>query len=101
MNLPAFHPQPAATTEDTNLPPVLIFELLLKRTLMDGTSSLQQLMKETKLDFVVVRSFFRNMQKEQLCETKGMVGQDYTFSLTTKGIRAAEEAYRKNQYCGP
>jgi len=101
MNLPSFYPDPAPTAEDTGLPRGLLFELVLKRAFLEGTTTLRRLMNETKLDYGVVLGVYRNLQKEQLCDTKGMVGDDYEFSLTSRGLRMAEEAYRKNQYVGP
>ncbi len=101
MKLPSFHPEPALTLEDTGLPRGLVFELILRRTFLEGTTTLQRLIQETKLDFGVTQAIYRSMQKEQLCDTKGMIGDDYEFTLTTKGLRMAEEAYRKNQYVGP
>jgi len=97
----SFHPKPVFTIEETNLPRGLLLDLVLKRAFVEGTTTIRRLMRETKLEFEVVHSIFRSLQKEQLCEVKGLVGQDYEFSLTTHGLRMAEEAYRKNQYCGP
>lgn len=97
----SFQPQPATTVDETGLPRGLVFELILKRAFLEGTTTLRRLVTETKLGFGVVNTVFRNLQKEQLCEIKGMVGDDYELTLTTQGLRMAEEAYRKNQYCGP
>src|SRR5580658_9702639 len=101
MKLPNFQPKPATTIEDTGLPWGLIFELILKRIFLEGTTSLERLVEETKLEFEVVSSVFRRLQKDQLCEVKGLVGRNYELTLSTQGSRMAEEAYRKNQYCGP
>jgi predicted ATPase with chaperone activity len=101
VNLPNFHPAPAPTVEDTGLPWGVLFELILKRTFLEGTTTLRRLIEETRLDYGVVLAVYRNLQKEQLCDTKGMIGDDYEFTLTSKGLRMAEEAYRKNQYTGP
>ena len=97
----SFHPKPAFAIEETQLPRGLLNDLVLKRTFLEGTTTLHRLMKETKLEFDVVHTIFRSLQKEQLCEVKSLVGHDYEFSLTSQGLRMAEEAYRKNQYCGP
>ncbi len=101
MRLSTFDPQPAATVEETGLPRGLVTELILKRAFLEGTTSLLRLRAETKLEFEVVSTVFRSLQKEQFCEMKGLVGLDYEFTLTTQGRQLAEEAYRKNQYCGP
>src|SRR6185436_16587845 len=66
----------------------------------EGTASVRQLMGTSKLDYGVVLSAYRYLQKDQLCETRGTAGDDIEFGLTTKGLRRAEEAYRKNPYAG-
>ena len=40
------------------------------------------------------------MQREQLLDVRGMMGHDYEFRLTAKGVQAAEAAFRKSQYAG-
>jgi predicted ATPase with chaperone activity len=101
MDLPAFSPHPALVMEDTGLPRGLVFDLVLKHAFLDSSTTLAQLMAATKLDYGVVHAAYRYMQKDQLCETRGVVGNDPEFSLTAKGSRRAEEAYRKNPYVGP
>jgi predicted ATPase with chaperone activity len=101
MHLPAFQPKIAQNTEATGLPRGFLFELVVKHSFTEGTATLQQLSRETKLDYGVIQTVFRNMQQEQLCETKGMVGMDFEFTLTTKGMQAADAAFRKNPYAGP
>ncbi len=49
----------------------------------------------------MVNELFGSMQKEQLVETKGVVGHNYELTLTGKGLQVAEEAYRKSRYTGP
>lgn len=101
MTPATFQPKAASRIEDTGLPWNLVFELILKRILLDGTTSLQRLAQDTMLDFEVVSYVFRRLQKDQLCEVKGLVGRDYELTLSTQGVRLAEEAFRKSQYCGP
>jgi len=101
MKLPSFQPRAAGTIEETGLPRGLIFELILKRIFLEGTTSIQRLADSTRLEFEVVSSVFQRFRKEQLCEAKGLVGRDYELSLTVQGVRMAEDAYRKNQYSGP
>ncbi len=101
MKLPNFQPKAPATIEETGLPWSLVFELVLKHVFLEGTTSLQRLAEKTMLGFEVVSSVFRSLQKDQLCEVKGLVGRNYELMLTTQGMRMAEDAYRKNQYCGP
>ncbi len=101
MKLPTFQPAAASTIKETGLPPGLVFELILKRIYIEGETSLQRLAEATKLEFEIVSSVFQRLRKEQLCEAKGLVGRDYELALSAQGLRMAEDAYRKNQYCGP
>jgi predicted ATPase with chaperone activity len=101
MKLPSFQPRAAGTIEQTGLPRGLIFELILKRIFLEGTTSIQRLAESTRLEFEVVSTVFQRFRKEQLCEAKGLVGRDYELTLTAQGARMAEDTYRKNQYSGP
>jgi len=87
--------------EEIGIPRALASELLLKRVFLEGTTNLSGLINSTKLDYNVVNELFLSMHKEQIVETKGVVGHNYEFTLTSKGLQAAEEAYRKSRYAGP
>lgn len=100
-NLPEFYPQPSTGQDETGLPRGLLFELVLKQVFLDGTTTLTHLIATTKLDYTTIEELFRSMQREQLLNVKGVEGYDYEFSLTAKGLQAAEAAYRKSQYTGP
>ena len=58
-------------------------DLMLRRTYVSGHSTLQSLSQALKLSPLVLEPIFRDMRQEQLLEVKGMVGNDYTFSLST------------------
>ncbi len=101
MRSPTFRPKPVANIADTGIPRGLIGDLVLKRVFLESTSSLSGLTVSTKLDYNVVKDVFFTMQKEQLFETRAVIGHNYEFVLTSKGYRVAEEAYRKSRYSGP
>ncbi len=101
MQRPMFHPEPARTVEVTDIPRSLIFDLVLKRTFLEGVTNLSRLIGETKLDYNVIYDIFCSMQKEMIIEIKGVVGHNYEFTLSRKGLQIAEEAYRKSRYSGP
>jgi predicted ATPase with chaperone activity len=87
--------------EGIGIPRALVSELVLKRVFLEGTTTLSRLISATKLDYNVVNELFGSMQREQLVETKGVVGHNYELTLTRKGLQLAEEAYRKSRYTGP
>lgn len=101
MKPPTFRPEPARTIEATQLPRSLIFDLVLKRTFLEGITNLSRLIGDTKLDYNVIYDIFGNMQKEMIVEVKGVAGHNYEFTLSQKGLHIAEEAYRKSRYSGP
>jgi predicted ATPase with chaperone activity len=101
MMNPTFQPTPARSMEEIGIPRALAGELILKRTFLEGTTTLSGLISATKLDYNVVNEIFQGMQKEQIVEIKGVVGHNYELTLTSKGLQAAEEAYRKSRYAGP
>lgn len=101
MQRPMFHPEPARTIEVTDISRSMIFDLVLKRTFLEGATNLSRLIGETKLDYNVIYDIFCSMQKEMIIEIKGVVGHNYEFMLSRKGLQIAEEAYRKNRYSGP
>jgi MoxR-like ATPase len=98
---PRTRPVRPTTLEETGLSAATIADLILKRLYIGGATTLTRLSKHTRLDYGIVEPLFRSLQKEQLCETKGMTGHDFEVSLTARGVRAAEDAHRRNQYDGP
>ena len=101
MDLPHFCPSHALTIEETGLSRGLVVDLVLKHVFLEGATTVRQVMAATKLDYGVVLGAYRYLQKEQLSEPRGTSGDDIEFGLTAKGLRRAEEAYRKNSYAGP
>src|SRR5215470_2730538 len=95
MQQPSFLPKPVHNIDETGLARGMVLDLALKHVFTAGTATLRQLVNDTKLDYSIVLGLFRHMQKEQLVDTKGMVGDDYEFTLTSRGRSIAEEAYKK------
>jgi predicted ATPase with chaperone activity len=96
-----FRPKVAQDLDETGLPHGLILDLILKYAYFEGTLTLENLARRSKLSPPVIYSMYRHMQREQLCDTRAMVGNDYEISLSTKGRGMAEVAIRKCQYTGP
>jgi predicted ATPase with chaperone activity len=94
-------PAEAFSVEETGLPPTLVLDLVLKHAFVEGTVTLKRLTERTKLSTPIIHSLYRHLQKEHLCETRTMVGDDYEISLSAKGRGMAEVALKKSQYAGP
>jgi hypothetical protein len=87
--------------DDLGLSSTVITDLILRRAYVAGTSTLSSLSKALKLSTVVVETIFRELRQQQLIEVKGMVGNDYAFTLTNAGRSAAQERYLLSRYAGP
>src|SRR6266446_9840436 len=88
-------PAEAANIEETGLPPTLVLDLILKHAFVEGTVTLRRLSERTKLSTPIIHSLYRHLQKEHLCETRTMVGDDYEISLSAKGRGMAEVALKR------
>ena len=68
---------------------------------MHGSASLGLLHDKLKLSFPVLETVFHQFRLQQLLEVKGMVGNDYAFTLTASGRALAAERNTICQYVGP
>ncbi|HWZ29693.1 MAG TPA: hypothetical protein VNX18_00060 [Bryobacteraceae bacterium] len=96
-----FRPTQANSIEEAGLAPNLVLDLVLKHAYFEGTVTLATLAQRLKLSPSIMHSMYRQLQKEHLCETRGMVGDDYEIYLAVRGREMAELALRKSHYAGP
>ena len=54
-----------------------------------------KLMERSKLSATVIHAMYRHFQREQLCDTRSMVGDNYEISLSNKGRNMAEVALKR------
>lgn len=97
---PSFAPPVPQTTEDLHLPESLILDLVLRRLLLDGFSSLQGLSASLRLAVPIIDTAFQNLRKQRLLEVKGMIGNDYQFVLSQAGKELATDRFQISQYAG-
>jgi hypothetical protein len=97
----SFQPRDTHHLEDTGLSLSLILDLLLKYTYLEGAMTLAKLMERPSSAPPSSTLMYRHFQKEQLCDTRAMVGDDYEISLSNKGRSMAEVALKKSHYAGP
>ena len=95
-----FRPREAQSLEQAGLSFGLVLDLILKCAYLEGTVTLGMLSERTKLSLTIVHLLYRYMQKEQLCDTRLMIGNDYEISLTAKGRNMTDVAFKKSQYAG-
>jgi hypothetical protein len=97
---PFFRPSIPQTVEELGIPHPLVVDLVLRRMLLEGSSSLTGLGKSLKLSISVVESIFRHLRQQQLVEVKGMAGNDYNFVLSQAGRNFASDRFQVSQYAG-
>jgi predicted ATPase with chaperone activity len=95
-----FRPSEAHGLEQTGLAPALVVELVLRHVFFEGTTTLTKLVQRLKLSPHIIEAAYRHIYREQLCETRPMIGNDYEICLNTKGRSMAEVALKKSQYAG-
>src|SRR5688500_7412811 len=78
----AFRPAIAHTAEELGIPWALAMDIALRRISLEGLSSLTSLSSMLKLSVAAAGDIFRHFRQQQLIEVKGMIGEDYSFSLT-------------------
>jgi predicted ATPase with chaperone activity len=95
-----FTPKVPQTIEELGIPQTLVVDLVLRRLLLEGISNLQTLSKKLRLSVGILNVVFQHMRQQQLIEVKGMVGNDYTFTLSGAGKQLAAERFQITQYAG-
>ena len=97
----AFAPAVPQSYMELGIQQTIVLDLMLRRMLMEGFSNLQRLSNCLKLSMPVIDTCFRHMRQQQLVEVKGMIGNDYQFTLSQAGKQMASERFQVNQYAGP
>lgn len=96
-----YQPKEAHHLQETGLSLSLVLDLVLKYTYFEGAMTLAKMVQRSKLSSTIIHAMYRHLQKEQLCDTRAMVGDDYEISLSNKGRAMAEVALKKSHYAGP
>src|SRR5215813_7123721 len=96
----AFAPPIPQTMEELGIPLTLVTDLVVRRLLLEGFSNLQDLSKRLKVSIPIVDLVFRQLRQQQLCEVRGMIGNDYSFQLSGAGKQLASERFQISQYAG-
>jgi len=95
-----FTPSVPQTFEDLGISQSLVLDLVVRRLLLEGFSTLQQLSDKIKVSMAILNVVFQHMRSQQLVEVKGMVGNDYHFTLSQAGKLLASERFQITQYAG-
>lgn len=82
------------------MPQSLVIDLFLRRTMIEGFSTLESLSKSLRVSVAIVDQVFRQLRQQQIVEVKGMIGNDYQFVLTQAGKQMAADRFQISQYAG-
>jgi len=96
----AFRPATPQNFQQLGVPESLVLDLVLRRLLLEGHSSLGSLSRALRLSIPVVEVVFKHMRAQHMVEIKGMTGNDYNFTLSAAGRQLAGERFSVSQYAG-
>jgi hypothetical protein len=97
---PAFAPPVPQNVGELGIPHSLLVDLVMRRSLLEGGSTLQSLSHALRVPAQVINTVFQHLRSQQLVEVKGMQGNDYNFTLSTTGKNLAGERFQLSQYAG-
>ncbi|MBY0372537.1 MAG: AAA family ATPase [Bryobacteraceae bacterium] len=95
-----FAPPVPQNYEDLGISQSLVLDLVLRRLLIEGFSTLDSLSRALRVSIPIVDTAFKHLRAQQLVEVKGMIGNDYTFVLSQAGKQLASDRLQISQYAG-
>ncbi len=96
----SFAPPVPGDFETLGISRALVLDLMLRRMMIEGNSNLQTLSQKLRVSHAIIDGTFRHMRQQQLVEVKGMLGNDYNFTLSQAGRQLASERFQVTQYAG-
>jgi hypothetical protein len=96
-----FHPTIPDRIEDLGIHRSLVSDLVLRYLWLHGSGTLATLNETLKLSFPVLETLYHQFRQQHVIEVKGMLGNDYSFSLTSAGRVLATARNEACQYVGP
>ena len=96
----SFLPAVPQNFTDLGIPESLVLDLMLRRMVIEGFSSMNGLSRSIRISMPIVDAVFKHMRQQQLVEIKGMSGNDYQFTLSGAGKQLASERFQVSQYAG-
>jgi len=95
-----YSPSTPQSIEELGISQSLVLDLVLRRLLLEGFSTLASLSNSLRLSLPIVDIIFRQLRQQQLVEVKGMIGNDYHFVLTSAGKQLGSDRFQISQYAG-
>ena len=88
------------TVDDLGIPSALVTDLLLRRCLLEGKTTVSGLSKALALNAALVDKLIRDLREKKEIEVLGMVGRDYLIALTDLGQHHASDRLAQSRYAG-
>jgi len=98
---PETRPRIPDRIDDLGIRPALVNDLVLRYLWLHGSATLSALNQTLKLSFLLLENLFHQFRQQQLLEVKGMLGNDYSFTLSNAGRNMATARNEVCQYVGP
>lgn len=98
--VPGLHVPIPARPEQLDVPLELVADLVLRRVLLEETSSLRRLSQSLGVSVLVIERVFEELRGKQYLDVHAMSGNDYSFSLTAAGRQIAVDRYSRCRYAG-
>lgn len=87
--------------EDLGIPHAMVSDLFLRYVWLHGAGTLAALHRKLMLSFPVLETMLHLFRQQQTLEVKGMLGNDYAFTLTAAGRDLAAARSEISTYVGP
>lgn len=91
---------PPAKLADLDIPEQVVLDLVLVRTFVQERTSTRKLAEDLALSPGIVLAVFEELRNRRFLDVHGLVGDDYTFSLTTDGRAHATHRLERCTYAG-
>ena len=86
--------------EDLGIPYALVTDLVLRRCLLEGKTSVNGLSQALALRASLVDKIIQELREKKEVEVLGMEGRDFTVALTTLGQNHANDRLAQSRYAG-
>ena len=95
-----FAPAIPQSVEELDIPQSIVIDLFLRKVMLEGFSTLYGLHQSLRLSMPIVDAAFKHLRQQQWLDVKGMVGNDYHFTLTNAGKQIASDRFQICHYAG-
>lgn len=98
---PAYLPPMPKDPESLGVNWSLVLDIAVRRIYFDGTTSISALAEALHIAYPIADRVFRHFRKHGIVDILTPFGEDFNFTLTTKGHDLATNRLKLTQYAGP